>query len=133
MNKDMYEKALFEMEKSIRVIEDFDKLSADQVKRAVSDAARSMDTFISSVLGPTTILKEYLVIEEEIKAKRMIKEFCRIYFVLRGMGDKEFRKTSRDEVRIFGWKNVDETSKGELLGMLTDIRNMMPRIWKAQN
>jgi hypothetical protein len=133
MKEEVYKKSIYVLERSIVSVGDFERLSASQIRKIVADAADSVNTFMSALYGKaTTMDKEYLVLEYDIRAKRLIKDLAEIYFLLKKMGEKEFKKVSRDQVKIFGWKNVDLLEKTELIITLNNMKSNMEKIWTAQ-
>ena len=111
----------------------FEKLSGGEIRNIVLESYESINTFLSAIYDrATTMDKEYLVLEYDIKAKRLIKDLADTYFTLKKMGEKEFKKISRDQVKIFGWKNVDLLEKNELIIMLNNMKKNMENIWTAQ-
>ncbi len=133
MREEIYQKSVSDLERSVFSASDFERLSASEIRAAVRDAANAVNTFMSALFGrATTMDREYLVLEYEIRAKRLIKDLAADYFLLKKMSEKEFKKISRNQVKVFGWKNVGLLDKAELISILNSMRKLMENIWTAQ-
>ena len=133
MKEEIYKKSVSELDRAIAAAGEFEQLSASQIRKAVWDAANSVNTFMSAIYGKSTTMdKEYLVLDYHIKAKRLIRDLSELYFLLKKISEKEFKKISRNQVKVFGWKNVDMLDKTELIVILNNMNSMMEKIWTAQ-
>lgn len=133
MKEEIYKKSVSELDRAIAAAGEFEQLSASQIRKAVWDAANSVNTFMSAIYGKSTTMdKEYLVLDYHIKAKRLIRDLSELYFLLKKISEKEFKKISRNQVKVFGWKNVDILDKTELIVILNNMNSMMEKIWTAQ-
>jgi hypothetical protein len=133
MKTEIFNKSMSDLDRVIMSANSFEKLSGGEVKSVIISAQESVNTFLSAIYDrATTMDKEFLVLEYDIKAKRLIKDLAENYFMLKKMGEKEFKKISRDQVKVFGWKNVDLLEKNELIIMLNNMKKNMENIWTAQ-
>jgi len=133
MKKEIFNKTMSDLDRIAMAAHSFEKLSAGEIKKVVADAADSVNTFLSAIYDKaTTMDKEFLVLEYDIKAKRLVKKLAEDYFTLKKLGEKEFKKISRNQVKIFGWKNMDMLEKTEFIIMLNNMKKNMENIWTAQ-
>ncbi len=111
-----------EIEKARKIMENFDRLPAGDIKNFFYYLMRAINKKIASYDGLRDIDRDFLIINEN---QIFPKEIGEMYFFLKSMYLKEFKKADRDVVVVKGWKNNFYIKKTYFNTILVEVKNML--------
>jgi hypothetical protein len=112
-----------EIEKARKVLENFEKLPAQDIKSIVFYLMGAINQKVVSVNDNLEDLeKDFLVASEN---QILPREMGNMYFFLKSLYMKDFKKSDRDAVLVKSWKNNVYLNKSYFKGMIDSVENLV--------
>ncbi len=97
------ERAMLELEKAKQLLRDFEALSAQDIKNIILFLMNALNFGVSYLQRDATDVEtDFYVLNVNRSTKR---DMCELYFFLKNLSFKDFRKAGKDAVTANGWKN----------------------------
>ena len=119
-------KAEIEIQKARNLLENFEKLPATDIKNIIHFLMKSINlTLVSINHDLESFDRDFLVASEN---KIISQEMGNVYFFLKNLYSKDFKKSDRDKVLIKSWKNNVYLKKSYFKDIIDTVEKMVSSI-----